>query len=237
LRIFKKILVALLIIGGVVALWLLKDKILDELLIQRADAKVQEAQDVINEAAQKEKLAEIEKQRIKNIAKKEIVQGELHKVDKLPVLENTSTWKNAIPKQGLISWCNNIMNVEIPYIFQFQYDTTKIQVLHIDNGVAFIQIDTAKENFQPFISLQAQQIKSELDSEFFLVVGFDSKDMINTLAVAEEDIKGAICTDENYSVAVENLKNKIVEVVGVLELQVKFVEDVTESTAEDTKVQ
>jgi hypothetical protein len=153
------------------------------------------------------------------------------------VIENTSTWKNAIPKQGFISWCNNIMNVEIPYVYQFQYDTTKIQVLHIDNEIAFIEINTAKENFQPFISLQAQQIKSELDSESFLVVGFDSKDMINTLAVAEEDIKVAICTDENYGVAVENLKNKIIEVAQGFGLQVQFVDDVDESTAKDTEVQ
>jgi hypothetical protein len=115
----KKFLVFLLIVAIGVTIFLLKDKILDSLVEAKADAKVQEAQQIINDKAKENTLKTIEENRIKNIAKKEVLQGELHKTNKLPVLENTAVWKNAIPKQGFIEWCNNVMHVEIPYIWQY----------------------------------------------------------------------------------------------------------------------
>jgi hypothetical protein len=221
----KKVLVFLLIVAVIVTGYLLKDKILDALFEGRTNEKLQEAQQVINKVAKEEKLKELEDQRIRNIAKREVIQGELHKTNELPVLENTAVWSNAIPKQGFISFCNNVMHVEIPYIYQFQYDTSKIQVLHIDNNTAYIQINTAKENFQPFISLQAQEIKQKRDSDSFLVVGFNSDDMANTLAVAEKDIEEVICTEGNYQIAIENLQDKITEVAESFGCNVQIVNE------------
>jgi hypothetical protein len=236
-RIFKKILVALLIIGGVVALWLLKDKILDELLMQRADAKVMEAQDVINKNAEEEKLKQIEEGRIRNITQRKLLNENLHKSQKITVLEGTVNYTNVVPKQAFISWFNNNLNVELLFNFQIQYDTNDIQVLYIDNNIAKVKIDTTKEKFTKITALDTNKIKQEPDDDF-LCVGYNAEDMNNILAIANKDAEESINMDNDVCVkSIESLKEFVVNMGQKFNLEIQFVESMTESTAENTEVQ
>lgn len=214
-KIFFTILITIIVMVGIIN----KDKIANFLGYQTTSQTKQQS-----ELQKKAKLEQIEQDTLRNIKTKEIINKEIHKTQKITVLEGKSTYKNTIPKQAWLPCLNNNLNVTMDYNFQVQYNVLDIHILDANNGIATICIDTAKDKFQTIIALQPETIKQNTDRGWY-AVGFDSTDLQRILAVAQEDVEKNISNNnEIYKQAVDGLKEYIEGVGEKTGVEIKIVE-------------
>jgi hypothetical protein len=186
--------------------------------------EVKKAEQIIKDKAKEDKIKQIEEERLKNIATTKIINDKLHKTQKLVCVEGISTWQSSKEKRGFIIWFDNTLHAELIYNYQFQYDLNNIQVQYIDNGTAYIKVNTDNSLFEIVTSLQTQDIKSIRDKSSF-AVGFNEEDMKQILAVSEQDVRESLLKDENsYEQAKESLKEMVEKIVGECGLEFQFME-------------
>jgi hypothetical protein len=221
----KKILISLLIIATVSLLYINRSKLLDSLVKAQSDEIVNQAQKIVSDKAQEDKLKQIEETRMRNITTKKIINSELHKTQKIIVLQGSATYQNVVPKQAFVKWFNNNLNIELKYNYSITYDASNIEVIHIDQGIAYVRLNLDRENFQQIVALQNDSIKQVKDKEQF-AVGFTNEDLQNILKIAQDDVENEIANDDEvYKQSIEGLKEFISEIgekFGLLEI--KFIE-------------
>jgi hypothetical protein len=220
----KKVFVVLLITVITVLCLVYKDEMIDVLLKNKTTTELKKAESIIKQQEKEQKLKQIEEDRLRNIKQKQIVNQDLHKTQKIIVLQGSACYTNVIPKQAWIKLFNNNLNIELNFKYSITYDTSLIEVQYIDQGIAYVRLNLDKENFQQILALQSDSIKQVKDKESF-AVNFNSIDLQNILKVAQEDVEKEISQDENvYLQSVEGLKEFVMNLGQKFNLEIKITE-------------